>query len=58
MNRLMTAVMVAEILQVSRHRVYCLIRRGLIKGIRIGRAVRIQEADLKAFLEKSSIDVG
>lgn len=49
--RLITAEQVARIMNVSVHRVYRLVRLGLLPGVRLGRQVRFDEDALREFIE-------
>jgi excisionase family DNA binding protein len=50
-QKLLTPEQVAERLQISRVTVMAHLRRGLLKGHKVGRLWRIKEQDLEAFLE-------
>jgi excisionase family DNA binding protein len=50
-QRLLTPEQVAERLQISRVTVMDFLRKGRLKGHRVGRLWRIKEEDLEAFLE-------
>lgn len=52
MHRLYTVPQAAELLAVSRATAYRMIARGDLKVVRIGRSVRIPEAELAAFVER------
>lgn len=49
---LWTVEQVSEALKVKPHRVYELIREGLLPSVRLGRQVRISEAALRAWIER------
>lgn len=49
---LLTAQDVANRLRVTRQRVYEMIRAGELRSIKVGRLVRIDEADLQDWLDK------
>lgn len=51
MEKLYTALQVAEALQLNEQTVLRFIREGKIKAIKVGRSYRIKEADLKAYLD-------
>jgi excisionase family DNA binding protein len=57
-DKLLKGYEVAEILRVSRSYAYKLIRDGKIPKIKMGRAVRVRETELKKFLYRNTIDVG
>ncbi len=50
-ERHLSAKQAGEILNVSPRRIYWMIRRSGLPAVRIGRTVRISEADLKAWVE-------
>ena len=50
-QKLLTPDQVAERLQISRVTVMDFLRKGRLKGYRVGRLWRIKEEDLEAFLE-------
>ncbi len=52
-EKLLTAREVSEILQVSLAFAYELIRRGDIRSVRLGRAVRVRREDLEDFIAAS-----
>ena len=52
MDRILTIPEVAAHLQMSKSKVYDLVKRQLIPSIRIGRNVRIAEKDLEKWLEE------
>ena len=51
MEPVMTVPQVAEYLQISKSKIYLMIKRGEIPYIRIGKCVRIMESDLDEWLE-------
>ena len=48
-----TPIEVAEILKISKYTVYELIKRGELAAYRVGRKVRVEEADLNAFKQRA-----
>lgn len=56
-DKLLTAPQIAEILQVSKAKVYLLIQRGEIPYIRLDRNVRVKESELLKWLEKQTINL-
>ena len=52
MEEIMTPPQVAQYLKMSKAKVYSLIQRGELPHIRIGRNVRVREADLHQWIEK------
>ncbi len=53
---LLTVAEVAEELRVSRNRVYELIARGYLRGVRVGeRQIRVRRQDLDAFFEDNFV---
>ena len=52
MEPVYTVPQVAEYLQMSKTKIYQLVRKGQIPCIRIGKSVRIKESDLVAWLDK------
>jgi excisionase family DNA binding protein len=50
-RRFFTPEQVAELLQISRVTVMDYLRKGRLKGYRVGKLWRIKEEDLEAFLE-------
>jgi excisionase family DNA binding protein len=44
---------VAKILRISRNRAYDLVARKQLSAIRIGRVLRVREADLRRFVEEN-----
>ena len=51
METIMTVPQVAEYLQISKSKIYLMIKRGEIPYIRIGKNVRVLESDLVEWLE-------
>ena len=51
METIMTVPQVAEYLQISKSKIYLMIKRGEIPYIRIGKNVRVLESDLEEWLE-------
>lgn len=51
--RLLKAVEVAEVLNVSRAFAYKLMRQGEIPSIRIGRSVRVRQQDLFTYIDNN-----
>lgn len=51
METIMTVPQVAEYLQISKSKIYLMIKRGEMPHIRIGKNVRVLESDLKEWLE-------
>lgn len=54
-NRALTPSEVAERLQVAKNTVYELIKRGELRGYRVGNQVRVDEADLDAFRRPGTV---
>ncbi len=52
---MLTVREVAERLKVSTKTVYRLVYRGELPAYKVGRSVRVQEEDLKSFLEKQRV---
>jgi excisionase family DNA binding protein len=52
MEPVYTIPQVAEYLQMSKTKIYQMVRQGKIPCIRIGKSVRIRESDLVEWLEK------
>ncbi|MCD6577840.1 MAG: helix-turn-helix domain-containing protein [Anaerolineaceae bacterium] len=52
-KRLLKAVDVADILNISRSLAYRLLQRGEIPAIRINQSVRVQPRDLQQFIEEN-----
>ena len=52
MDKLYTPKQIAEILQVNWRTVLNYIRRGQLKAVKLKRGYRIEEKDLRGFLEK------
>lgn len=50
MEKLLTPKEVADLLQVKPVTIMTYLRRGLLKGIKVGRLWRVRGADLEAFL--------
>jgi excisionase family DNA binding protein len=53
MDNILTVPQVAEYLQISKSKLYLMIRRGEIPHVKIGKNVRIFESDLIEWLEKN-----
>ncbi len=53
-NKLLTPQQVADYMQVDFRTVYNLLRRGKLKGIKVGRVWRIAPEDLEHFLNISN----
>jgi excisionase family DNA binding protein len=53
--RFLTAGEVAERMRVSKMTVYRLIRAGKLPAVRIGRAFRVREDDVEAYLDSSYV---
>lgn len=47
---------VAEILNVSRSQAFTLMKQGAIPSVRVGHCVRVQESDLKEFIENNTFN--
>lgn len=56
MQQLNTVTQVAEALQINEQTVQRFIREGKIKAIKVGRAYRISEEGVQAYLEKLSTE--
>ena len=52
-SSLLTQADVADLLQVSRWTVTRLIRRGELRGVRVGERLRFRPADIDAYLERN-----
>lgn len=52
-DRLLTYRQAAEVLGVSDRNVWTLVDRGDLPAVRFGRSVRIDPADLRAFIERA-----
>jgi len=50
---ILTPAEVAQMLRISRSQAYCLLRRGQIPAIRIGRSVRALEEDVEKFINEN-----
>ncbi len=50
--KLLLAEEVADLLRVSRSRVYELIRQGVVPGVHVGRQVRVPEEGLRRWIEE------
>lgn len=55
MDRFLTASQIAEILQISKAKVYLLIQNGKIPYVRLDRNVRVRESELMKWLEKQTV---
>jgi excisionase family DNA binding protein len=53
-ERLLTVPQVAHRLSVSPATVYSLVSRGALRHLRVSNAIRVKEADLKAYCEGAS----
>ncbi len=53
MDKLLTAIEVANILRISRSFAYQLIRRGTISSVRIGRSVRVRPTDIERYIAQN-----
>ena len=53
MERLWTVEEVIAHLQVSRSKLYQLVREGQLRAVKIGRAVRFRSGTIQAFIEQS-----
>jgi len=51
-SNLLRASQVAEILNISRSKVFSLIQRGMIPSVRFGRTVRVRPEDLENFIQQ------
>ena len=51
-NKLLTAVEIAQYLNISKALVYRLIANGEIPSVRFGRTVRVKQEDLESFIQK------
>jgi excisionase family DNA binding protein len=56
-GRLFTVAEVAEVMRVSNMTVYRLIKSGELPALRVGKGIRIFEADLDQFLSDRSVRV-
>lgn len=54
-EKLLTPPQVAEILQISKAKVYLMIQRGEIPYVRLERNVRVRESDLLKWLEAKTV---
>jgi excisionase family DNA binding protein len=52
-ERLLTAIQVAEILNISKAGAYNLMQRGQLPSVKIGRNIRVIPRDLEQFIEDS-----
>ncbi|HHU98210.1 MAG TPA: helix-turn-helix domain-containing protein [Petrimonas sp.] len=50
-QRLMTASQTAKMLNISKHRLYDLAKRGIVPHVRLGRQVRFDTKQIDAWLE-------
>lgn len=50
-SKLLRAVEVAEILNISKSMAYQMMQKGVIKTIKIGKIRRVHKTDLKAFID-------
>lgn len=50
MEQIMTIPQVAEYLQISKSKLYLMVRRGEIPHVKIGKNVRVMESDLEEWL--------
>jgi excisionase family DNA binding protein len=55
LDKYLTTEQVAEILQVHPFTILKFIKNGKIKGVKLGRVYRINENDVKEFLESSTV---
>ncbi len=53
--RLLTVLEVANILGLGQSTVYLLIKRGELTCVHIGRAVRVRQEDLEAFIQSNTV---
>jgi len=56
MDKFYTVPEVAELLKVSRSKMYRLVQRGVVPHIKIGRNVRIRESDLLLWIEENMVE--
>jgi excisionase family DNA binding protein len=54
-DKILTIPQVAEYLQISKAKIYMMVKRGQIPCIRIFRNVRIRESELMKWLEKQTV---
>jgi excisionase family DNA binding protein len=55
MDKIMTIPQVAAVLQISKAKIYMMVKRGQIPYIRIFRNVRIRESELNKWLDKQTV---
>ena len=55
-NKVFTLDEISEILTLSKRSLYRLIKNGRLKGVRIGKAWRVTQAQLDAFLESCKVE--
>jgi len=57
-SRFLTVAEVAKQLRVSNMTVYRLVKSGQMAAVRVGRGYRIQESDVRKYLEQRYMDAG